>query len=318
MKKLIVLFSGVFLLGCGSDATVSSQQVVSKTMTDISYNESQVKLSSETDSISYILGLEMSKPFLQDSVFSNLNRDLVSQGFAEGTEAYSFDSCQQVVQSYVSSQDLRKDKAFAEQCAISMGRIQKSGIVKTFSDMGAMDILNLSVVTNGFKDGLSLKNVFKDDSSSVNILFAELRTKMDAKYKASIESTEKEGLNFLKQNKSKKGVKTTLSGLQYKVIRKGKGMNPSASSRVRVNYKGSLLSGEVFDSSYERGTPTEFGLNQVIPGWTEGIQLMKPGSKFVFYIPQELAYGSNPDPRSGIKPYSLLIFEVELLEILNP
>ena len=318
MKKLIVLFSGVFLLGCGSDATVSSQQVVSKTMTDISYNESQVKLSSETDSISYILGLEMSKPFLQDSVFSNLNRDLVSQGFAEGTEAYSFDSCQQVVQSYVSSQDLRKNKAFAEQCAISMGRIQKSGIVKTFSDMGAMDILNLSVVTNGFKDGLSLKNVFKDDSSSVNILFAELRTKMDAKYKLSIESTEKEGLNFLKQNRSKKGVKRTLSGLQYKVIRKGKGMNPSANSRVRVNYKGSLLSGEIFDSSYERGTPTEFGLNQVIPGWTEGIQLMKPGSKFVFYIPQELAYGSNPDPRSGIKPYSLLIFEVELLEILNP
>jgi len=318
MRKLIVLFSGVYLLGCGNDATVSSQQVVSKTMTEITYNKSHVKLSSETDSISYILGLEMSKPFLQDSVFSNLNRDLVSQGFAEGTEAYSFDSCQQVVQSYVSSQDLRKDKAFAEQCAISMGRIQKSGIVKTFSDMGAMDILKLSVVTNGFKDGLSLKNVFKDDSSSVNILFAELRTKMDSKYKASIESTEKEGLNFLKQNKSKKGVKTTLSGLQYKVIRKGKGMNPSASSRVRVNYKGSLLSGEIFDSSYERGTPTEFGLNQVIPGWTEGIQLMKPGSKFVFYIPQELAYGSNPDPRSGIKPYSLLIFEVELLEILNP
>lgn len=318
MRKLIVLFSGVYLLGCGNDATVSSQQVVSKTMTEITYNKSHVKLSSETDSISYILGLEMSKPFLQDSVFSNLNRDLVSQGFAEGTEAYSFDSCQQIVQSYVSSQDLRKDKAFAEQCAISMGRIQKSGIVKTFSDMGAMDILKLSVVTNGFKDGLSLKNVFKDDSSSVNILFAELRTKMDSKYKASIESTEKEGLNFLKQNKSKKGVKTTLSGLQYKVIRKGKGMNPSASSRVRVNYKGSLLSGEIFDSSYERGTPTEFGLNQVIPGWTEGIQLMKPGSKFVFYIPQELAYGSNPDPRSGIKPYSLLIFEVELLEILNP
>ena len=84
-----------------------------------------------------------------------------------------------------------------------------------------------------------------------------------------------------------------------------------------MHYKGTLLSGETFDSSYDRGTPSEFGLNQVIPGWTEGIQLMNPGSKFIFYIPHELAYGPNPDPRSGIKPYSLLIFEVELLEILN-
>ena len=101
-------------------------------------------------------------------------------------------------------------------------------------------------------------------------------------------------------------------------MKKGKGNNPSASSRVKVHYKGTLLSGETFDSSYDRGTPSEFALNQVIPGWTEGIQLMKPGSKFIFYIPHELAYGPNPDPRSGIKPYSLLIFEVELLEIINP
>ena len=79
-----------------------------------------------------------------------------------------------------------------------------------------------------------------------------------------------------------------------------------------------MLSGETFDSSYDRGQASEFFLNQVIPGWTEGIQLMKAGSKFKFYIPHELAYGANPDPRSGIKPYSLLIFEVELLEILSP
>ena len=123
-------------------------------------------------------------------------------------------------------------------------------------------------------------------------------------------------MDFLKENRSKKGVSETNSGIQYKVLRNGKGMHPTATSRVKVQYKGSTLSGEEFDSSYKRGEPSEFGLNQVIPGWTEGIQLMRPGSKFIFYIPHELAYGANPDPRSGIKPYSLLIFEVELLEIL--
>ena len=199
-----------------------------------------------------------------------------------------------------------------------MGRIQKSGIVKTFSDIDAMDVLDISVLSYGFQDGLELKNVFKDDTNSVNILFAELRTKMDAKYKVSIEASEKEGVEFLKKNKNKKGVNQTFSGLQYKVLKKGKGKKPTASSRVKVHYKGMLLSGETFDSSYDRGVPTEFGLSQVIPGWTEGLQLMSVGSKFEFFIPQELAYGANPQPGGIIKPYSLLIFEVELLEILNP
>lgn len=318
MKGLTILFFGFFIFGCNNDASDSSQTKAAKNATNIEYKKSQLKLTSQTDSISYILGFEMSKPFINDTVFSNLDRDLVSQGFSENQEAYSFDTCQQIVQSYISSIELRKDKVFAAECAVSMGRIQKSGIVKTFSDIDAMDVLNISVLSNGFQDGLELKNVFKDDTNSVNILFAELRTKMDAKYKVSIEASEKEGVEFLKKNKNKKGVKQTFSGLQYKILKKGKGKKPSASSRVKVHYKGMLLSGETFDSSYDRGVPAEFGLNQVIPGWTEGLQLMSVGSKFEFFIPQELAYGANPQPGGIIKPYSLLIFEVELLEILNP
>ena len=135
------------------------------------------------------------------------------------------------------------------------------------------------------------------------------------KQKAQYAIVKKEGLDFLTKNRKKKGIQETASGIQYKVLRKGKGSHPIASSRVKVHYEGSVLSGEVFDSSYERGESIVFGLNQVIPGWTEGIQLMKPGSKYIFYIPQELAYGANPRG-SVIKPYSLLIFEVELLEIL--
>lgn len=122
------------------------------------------------------------------------------------------------------------------------------------------------------------------------------------------------GAKWLAENKTKEGVKTTASGLQYRVVREGQGAHPTAASTVRVHYRGTLTDGSEFDSSYSRGEPTEFPLGRVIPGWTEGIQLMTPGAKYVFYIPSELAYGeSSPTPK--IPPHSVLVFEVELLEI---
>ena len=318
MKIALSIALGLVLVSCSEDATVSSKEASSSSKSQSIYASSNLKLSSERDSISYTLGFEMSKPFITDTVFSKLNKALITKGFNDDLESYSVDSCMMIVQSYMSSIELRRDESFANQCAQSVGRLNRSEIQKTFTDLEATEIIDMSTVQLGFNDGLSLKNVFKNDTNSVKILFASLKTKMDEKYKISIQEFEREGIEFLKKNKNKKGVKQTFSGLQYEVLKKGKGKNPSASSRVKVHYKGTLLSGETFDSSYDRGTPSEFGLNQVIPGWTEGIQLMKPGSKFIFYIPHELAYGPNPDPRSGIKPYSLLIFEVELLEILNP
>jgi FKBP-type peptidyl-prolyl cis-trans isomerase len=120
---------------------------------------------------------------------------------------------------------------------------------------------------------------------------------------------------FLAENKSKDGVKTTASGLQYSVITEGTGAKPTASSVVKVHYTGTSIDGTVFDSSVERGEPAEFGVNQVIAGWTEGLQLMTVGSKYKFYIPQDLAYGSNPRPGGPIQPFEALVFEVELLEI---
>lgn len=124
------------------------------------------------------------------------------------------------------------------------------------------------------------------------------------------------GENFLEENKGKEGVQTTASGLQYIVLKEGSGDKPGATTKVKVHYHGTTIDGEVFDSSVDRGTPSEFGLNQVIKGWTEGLQLMSPGAKYKFFIPQELAYGAR---QSGakIKPFSALIFEVELLEVLN-
>ena len=110
---------------------------------------------------------------------------------------------------------------------------------------------------------------------------------------------------------------TTESGLQYKVIKEGKGEVPTATSTVKVNYKGTLIDGTEFDSSYKRNEPTTFRANQVIKGWTEALTMMPVGSKWELYIPQELAYGAR-ETGGQIKPFSTLIFEVELLEVVNP
>jgi FKBP-type peptidyl-prolyl cis-trans isomerase len=119
----------------------------------------------------------------------------------------------------------------------------------------------------------------------------------------------KEGEAYLSKNKSEKGIVTLPSGLQYKVLTEGKGVKPKATDTVTVNYEGTLINGKVFDSSYQRGQPLSFPVNGVIKGWTEGVQLMKAGAKYRFYIPQELAYGpSSPSPT--IKAYMPLVFEV--------
>lgn len=123
-----------------------------------------------------------------------------------------------------------------------------------------------------------------------------------------------EGENFLAENAKKEGVKTLPSGLQYKVLREGYGRKPSATDKVECHYEGTLINGEVFDSSYRRGETATFGLNQVIKGWTEGLQLMQEGAKYRFFIPYNLAYGEHGAGQS-IPPYAALIFDVELIKV---
>jgi FKBP-type peptidyl-prolyl cis-trans isomerase FklB len=137
----------------------------------------------------------------------------------------------------------------------------------------------------------------------------------EAQFKAACDETKAAGLAFLEENKKKEGVKVTPSGLQYLVIKEGKGAKPSATDKVKVHYEGTLIDGTIFDSSIKRGTPAEFPLNQVIAGWTEGLQLMSKGAKYRFFIPYELAYGEGGT--QSIMPYSVLIFDVELLDIVK-
>ncbi|MEX0894265.1 MAG: FKBP-type peptidyl-prolyl cis-trans isomerase [Balneolaceae bacterium] len=124
-------------------------------------------------------------------------------------------------------------------------------------------------------------------------------------------------IKFLEENKLRDDVSKTPSGLQYRVIREGEGQRPKPESTVRVHYTGTLIDGTVFDSSHNRGEPADFKVNRVIPGWTEGLQLMKEGSVYEFFIPAGLAYGNNPPTGSPIQPGMTLIFEVELLNILD-
>jgi FKBP-type peptidyl-prolyl cis-trans isomerase FklB len=124
------------------------------------------------------------------------------------------------------------------------------------------------------------------------------------------------GEEFLKENQTKSTIQTTASGLQFEVLTEGSGAKPGAQDTVSVHYHGTLIDGTVFDSSINRGEPATFGVHQVIPGWTEALQLMNEGSKYRLYIPQELAYGAHPHPGGPIQPFSALIFDVELLKVI--
>jgi len=164
----------------------------------------------------------------------------------------------------------------------------------------------------GFLDAFQGKNKFSEEE--MKACFSNIQEILMAKQNAGSEIEKEAGRQFLAENKKRAEVHETASGLQYEVIVMGDGAKPSATDRVKVHYHGTTIDGRVFDSSIQRGEPIVFGLNQVIAGWTEGVQLMPVGSKFKFYIPSDLAYGDN-SPSDKIKPGATLIFEVELLDI---
>lgn len=165
-----------------------------------------------------------------------------------------------------------------------------------------------------FKDGVKVafdggepKISVEEAQKIINDYLQDLEKKAEAAAKA-------EGEAFLAENGKKAEVKTTASGLQYVVVKEGEGAQPAAEDEVTVHYTGKLLNGTVFDSSVNRGEPATFPLNRVIPGWTEGVQLMKEGAKYTFFIPSDLAYGAGGVP-NAIPPHSTLIFDVELIKV---
>ena len=261
----------------------------------------KANLKSEIDSLSYMMGVTNTQG-LMDFAAQRLGVDSANtadfiKGIAEGINKVS-----------------KKDKAYAAgiQIGQQVGGDMLENINNSLFGGDSTQTISKDNFLAGFFAALKNKNEISMDNARA---FVETHTEaikakaLEAKYGENKAA----GIKFLEENKAKEGVVTTESGLQYKVIKAGKGEIPSKTSTVKVNYKGTLIDGTEFDSSYKRNAPASFRADQVIAGWTEALTMMPVGSKWELYIPQELAYGVRETGQ--IKPFSTLIFEVELLEI---
>jgi FKBP-type peptidyl-prolyl cis-trans isomerase FkpA len=201
------------------------------------------------------------------------------------------------------SQEMTQEQKFSYALGASVGENFKTN--------------GLTVEFDAFKEGFlaGMNGTNKFSQEQMQAIFQELNQMVQAKQNAGATEEKLKGQKYLEENKTKTGVITLPSGLQYKVVTMGTGEKPLATDVVKVHYHGTTIDGTVFDSSVQRGEPVSFPLNQVISGWTEGVQLMPVGSKFIFYIPSELAYKDQGAGNGLIKPGATLIFEVELIAI---
>lgn len=206
----------------------------------------------------------------------------------------------------------------AEKQAYALGASMGAFAVSRKEQLNELDMdIDEAMLRRGFEDGLTKNSQIplEEMQQIIRNSDQEVRAKQEAMANKAAESNIETGKAFLAENATKEGVIVTESGLQYQVLVEGTGTSPKATDTVRVHYQGTLLDGTEFDSSYKRGEPAEFPLNRVIPGWTEGVQLMKEGAKFKFFIPSELAYGERAT--GAITPNSTLVFEVELLDVVT-
>jgi FKBP-type peptidyl-prolyl cis-trans isomerase FklB len=191
------------------------------------------------------------------------------------------------------------------------------GIGRQLSQMGAQG-LNIDDFALAIKDvinGEELKVGDKEAQTIVNQFFQEQEQRQRAAAAEAGKAAKAAGEQYLAENAKKEGVITLPSGLQYQVLKEGNGKSPKATDKVRCHYEGMLIDGTLFDSSVQRGEPAVFGLNQVIAGWTEGVQLMKEGAKYRFFIPYQLGYGEH-GAGASIPPFAALVFDVELIDVL--
>ena len=262
-------------------------------------------LKSDVDSLSYAFGLTQTQGF-KDYMVHQLRVDSANigdlvKGLVDGA----------------AGKDAQSQIAYVE--GLKIGKmIAESWVSGLTSDVYADDStksIDKDNLVAGFIAGVLGKDQKFTMEEAQTYVQEVMTAANDKKMEAQFGENREAGEKFLAENKTKEGVQVTPSGLQYKVIKQGKGAFPTATDKVSVHYRGTLIDGTEFDSSYKRNKPTEFAANQVIKGWTEALTMMPVGSKWELYIPQELAYGSRN--QGQIKPFSTLIFEVELLDIVK-
>jgi FKBP-type peptidyl-prolyl cis-trans isomerases 1 len=276
-------------------------------VTGASFNSAQAQqLQSRTDTLSYAIGMAQTQG-LVDFLKNRQHMDLdYMDAFIEGLrEAVANSNDKSKTAYYIGTQ-------IGQQIANQM----LPGVNKEIYGNDSTKSISTDLFMAGFISGTTGKDglmTVKDASDKAQKLMKEI--KMEELLK-KFGDNKKAGEQFLAKNGKKKDVKTLESGVQYKILRAGTGIIPKATQKVKVHYEGRLLNGKVFDSSYERGEPTEFRCTQVIKGWTEALTHMPVGSLWEVYIPQELAYGEHQQGKD-IDPFSMLIFKIELLEIVD-
>lgn len=261
----------------------------------------KANLKSDLDSLSYSLGMSQTRGLKEYLVGNGVDTTYMAEfikGLNEGASKTS-----------------KKDIAYMTGLQIGQqisGRMMKGVNQELFGSDSTKTISKENFLAGFVAGTLGKGGLMTAEQAQTYAQTAMERVKAKA-MEEQFGPNKKAGEKFLAENKTKEGVKTTPSGLQYKVITEGKGAVPADTCNVKVNYKGTLIDGTEFDSSYKRNEPATFRANQVIKGWTEALTMMPVGSKWILYIPQELAYGSRE--AGQIKPFSTLIFEVELLSI---
>ncbi len=286
--------------------------------------QENLKLETFQEKLSYTLGASSGKDFITNPNFPHvdkISKAELLQGFKKGyrEDANPEGECKEKMEKLFGATGQDFNEEYAKEGSECIGQYLAVMLYGQLNSFDKAKTIDTTLLFRGFEDGLNGKDttvLSEEEQTTVLTEFSKgIQAIIEEKMEAQYGENKKKGEEFLKENAKRKEVIITKSGLQYEVLKKGNGKSPDLNDVVKVHYHGTLIDGTVFDSSIDRGEPATFGVNQVIPGWTEVLQLMKEGDKFRVYIPQELAYGANPQPGGPIEPYSALIFDVELLEV---
>jgi FKBP-type peptidyl-prolyl cis-trans isomerase FklB len=273
-----------------------------------------VTFKTDKERYSYLLGVEIAKPFTTQAPFNQLDKEQMIAGFENPVKEGEMERYYKDLELVLGQGAKTINEKFKEKGSFAAGKINRERFDHYFKELDASALINSEFVKKGFADGLNKKETEALKGLDRKKIMAGFEALMNQKYQKITAGFKAEGEAFMAQNKTKPGVLTTPSGLQYIVIKAGKGPKPGRDARVKMKYVGMNPDGSIFDQSPD-GEGVSFGLNEVIPGWTEAIQLMQVGSKIKLFVPQELGYAGNPPQGANIKPYSPLVFEMELIAI---